>query len=61
MYQFSALKMEIKHVSKGCHSCGGRNPRFPVKTGIQFLMVSCFRRDSAWIPVFTGMTEKVDH
>jgi len=28
--------------------------------GIQFLMVPCLRRDGVWIPVFTGMTEKVN-
>ncbi len=33
------------------------NPRFPVKTGNQFLyIVPCFRRDGAWIPAFAGMT-----
>jgi hypothetical protein len=27
-----------------------------VKTGIQFLIVPCCRRDGVWIPVYTGMT-----
>ena len=27
-----------------------RNPGFPVKTGIHFLMVSCLRRNVVWIP-----------
>jgi len=39
-----------------CHSCENRNPGFPVETGIQFLMVPCFRRDEFWIPAFAGMT-----
>ena len=28
----------------------------PVKTGIQFLMVSCLRMDRVWTPAFAGVT-----
>jgi hypothetical protein len=34
-----------------------RHPGFPVKTGIQsILMAPDFRQDNAWIPAFAGMT-----
>ncbi|OGL47196.1 MAG: hypothetical protein A2149_05425 [Candidatus Schekmanbacteria bacterium RBG_16_38_11] len=39
-----------------------RNPGFPVKTGIQFiLMVPRFRGDDDWIPAFAGMTMNTNY
>jgi hypothetical protein len=73
LYQFSALKIEIKHVPKDCHSCrrpmgasgpvGGSRacPALDAGNPGSLNTRSLFSQGQAWIPVFTGMTDKVDH
>jgi hypothetical protein len=44
------VNQELVHLKS--HSCGGRNPRFPVKTGIQFHLLygSLLSQGRVWSP-----------